>query len=128
MSPSEVSGSDHSRADVGGADGTGTQASGAEHSGTDVCGAHGIGAAMSDAAGLVRMLNQIAANVAHHPHDQAVDEIAGHLRSSWAPAMRAALDAHLGHGGPGLTPLAAAAAERLQNETPQTGRTRSSPA
>jgi formate dehydrogenase subunit delta len=86
------------------------------------------GVAMSDAAGLVRMLNQIAANVAHHPHDQAVDEIAVHLRSSWAPAMRAALDAHLDHGGPGLTPLAAAAAQRLQTETPQTGRTRSSPA
>jgi formate dehydrogenase subunit delta len=127
MSPSEVSGSDHSRADVGGADGTGTHASDAEHSGTDVS-ARGIGAATSDAAGLVRMLNQIAANVAHHPHDQAVDEIAVHLRSSWAPAMRAALDAHLDHGGPGLTPLAAAAAERLQTETPQTGRTRSSPA
>jgi formate dehydrogenase subunit delta len=73
------------------------------------------------------MLNQIAANMAREPHDQAVDEIAVHLRSSWAPAMRAALDAHLDQGGPGLTPLAAAAAQRLQTGTPQTGRTRSSP-
>jgi len=78
---------------------------------------------MSDAAGLVRMLNQIAANVAHHPHEQAVGEIAAHLRSSWAPAMRAELDAYLDRGGLGLTSLAAAAAERLRAET-----TRSSPA
>ena len=73
--------------------------------------------------GVVRMLNQIAANVAHHPHDQAVAEIAAHLQASWAPAMRAELNAYLDGGGPGLTPLAAAAAETLQSET-----TRSSPA
>jgi formate dehydrogenase subunit delta len=78
---------------------------------------------MSEAAGLVRMANQIAANVAHHPRDQAVSEIAAHLRWSWAPAMRAELDAYLAGGGLGLTPLAAAAAERLRAET-----TRSSPA
>jgi formate dehydrogenase subunit delta len=78
---------------------------------------------MSDVAGLVRMLNQIAANAAHHQSDEAAAEIAAHLRSSWAPAMRAELDAYLGRGGPGLTPLAAAAAELLRAET-----TRSSPA
>jgi formate dehydrogenase subunit delta len=78
---------------------------------------------VSDAAGLVRMLNQIAANVAHHPHDQAVAEVAAHLRASWAPAMRAELGAHLERGGPGLTPVAAEAAERLH-----AGTTRSSPA
>jgi len=78
---------------------------------------------MSDRSGLVRMLNQIASNIAHHPPDQAVDEIVAHLRACWAPAMRAELGAHLEWGGPGLTPLAAAAAERLQ-----AGTTRSSPA
>jgi formate dehydrogenase subunit delta len=92
-------------------------------SGADPSHGRGNSGATSDAAGLVRMLNQIAANVAHHPHDQAVAEIAAHLRASWAPAMRAELYACLDGGGPGLTPLAAAAADRLQAET-----TRSSPA
>jgi formate dehydrogenase subunit delta len=78
---------------------------------------------MSDAAALVRMLNQIAANVAHHPHDQAVGEIATHLRTTWAPAMRAELLGYLDRGGLGLTPLAEAAAESLRAAT-----TRSLPA
>jgi len=78
---------------------------------------------MSDAARLVRMVNQIAANVAHHPHDQAVSEIAAHLLATWAPAMRADLVTYLDGGGPDLTPLAAAAAETLRGAT-----TRSSPA
>ena len=69
---------------------------------------------MSDPASLVRMVNQIAANVAHHPQDRAVAEIATHLRSSWAPSMRAALVAYLEGGGLDLTPLAAAAAEQLR--------------
>jgi formate dehydrogenase subunit delta len=81
------------------------------------------GTAMGDAGGLVRMLNQIAANAAHHPPDEAVAEIAAHLRATWAPAMCAELDAYLDRGGLGLTSLAAAAAERLRAEM-----TRSSPA
>ena len=96
--------------------------SGAARSGAELN--HGLGdsGTTSNVAGLVRMLNQIAANVAQHPHDQAVTEIAAHLRASWAPAMRTELDSYLDGGGPGLTPLAAAAAERLHTET-----TRSSP-
>ncbi|MEP7194292.1 MAG: formate dehydrogenase subunit delta [Actinomycetota bacterium] len=78
---------------------------------------------MSDTARLVSMVNQIAANTAHHPHDQAVAEIATHLRKSWAPAMRADLLAHCERGGSDLTPLAAAAAEELRAVT-----TRRSPA
>ena len=69
---------------------------------------------MSDPAALVRMVNQIAANVAHHPDEQAVSEIAAHLRSSWAPSMRADLVTYLDGGGVDLTPLAAAAAEQLR--------------
>ena len=80
-------------------------------------------AATGDAAGLVRMINQIAANVAHHPHDRAVGEIVAHLRASWAPGMRAELDAYLARGGSGLSPLATDAAELLGAET-----TRSAPA
>ena len=81
------------------------------------------GAAPRDAADLVRMINQIAANVAHHPRDRAVAEVAAHVRASWAPAMRGELDAYLDRGAPDLSPLAAAAAEELRAET-----TRSSPA
>ena len=74
----------------------------------------GRGAAVSDPAALVRMVNQIAANVAHHPHDQAVAEITRHLRATWAPSMRADLVAYVDGGGLDLTPLAAAAAEQLR--------------
>ena len=63
---------------------------------------------------LVRMVNQIAVNVAHHPPDQAEAEIAAHLRSFWAPSMRAELVAYLDVGGFDLTPLAAAATEQLR--------------
>jgi len=69
---------------------------------------------VSDPAALVRMVNQIAANVAHHPHDRAVAEIVAHLRATWAPSMRAALVAYVDGGGLDLTPLAAAAAEQLR--------------
>jgi formate dehydrogenase subunit delta len=112
-----------SPSDFGTADPSGADAGSTVRNAGDVSGADRTGGPMSDPAGLVRMLNQIAANVAHHPHDQAVGEIAAHLRACWAPAMRAELGTHLERGGPGLTPLAAAAAERLQAET-----TRSSPA
>ena len=70
----------------------------------------GQGGSASDTAALVRMINQIAANVAHHPHDQAVAEVGAHLRSFWTPAMRADLAAYIAGGGVELTPLAAAAA------------------
>jgi formate dehydrogenase subunit delta len=69
---------------------------------------------VSDPATLVRMVNQIAANVAHHPHDRAVAEIAKHLRATWPPSMRADLIAYLDGGGLDLTPLAADAAEALR--------------
>ena len=69
---------------------------------------------MSDPAALVRMVNQIAANVAHHPHDQAVAEITKHLKATWAPSMRADLVAYVDEGGLDVTPLAAAAAAQLR--------------
>ena len=69
---------------------------------------------MSNPVPLVRMVNQIAANVARHPPDQAVAEIAAHLRSFWAPSMRAELVTYLDGGGLDLMPLAAAATEQLR--------------
>ena len=69
---------------------------------------------MSNPVPLVRMVNQVAANVAHHPPDQAAAEIAAHLRSFWAPSMRAELVSYLDGGGLDLTPLAASATELLR--------------
>jgi formate dehydrogenase subunit delta len=60
------------------------------------------------------MVNQIAANVAHQPHDQAVAEITAHLLRTWAPRMRGDLVGYLDSGGSDLTPLAAAATDRLR--------------
>ena len=68
----------------------------------------------SSTASLIRMVNQIAANVAHHPDDQAVTEIARHLQATWAPSMRADLVAYVDGGGLDLTSLAAAATEQLR--------------
>jgi formate dehydrogenase subunit delta len=57
-------------------------------------------------ATLVRMANQIAANVAHHSYDEAVELVTSHLRLFWAPPMRADIIAYLEGGGTGLDPIA----------------------
>jgi formate dehydrogenase subunit delta len=62
---------------------------------------------------LVRMANQIAANVAHHPQDQAIAEVEAHLRAFWAPSMRARLAEWVDEGGAGLDAVPKAAVERL---------------
>ena len=72
---------------------------------------------MSNPLALVRMVNQIAANVAHHPPDRAAAEIAAHLRSFWAPSMRAELVTYLDSGGLDLAPISAAATELLRTPT-----------
>lgn len=63
---------------------------------------------------IIRMANQIAANLAVHPHDEAVAEIAGHIASFWDPRMRRRLAEHVAAGGEGLTALALDAARSLQ--------------
>jgi formate dehydrogenase subunit delta len=65
-------------------------------------------------ASLVRMANQIASNVAHKPHDVAVEQTAGHLREFWPPSMRASLQAFLDAGGTGLDPIAREALSRVR--------------
>ena len=55
---------------------------------------------------LVRMVNQIAANVSHETADVAATQIATHLNSFWAPSMRAQLLAFVASGGAGLDDLA----------------------
>jgi formate dehydrogenase subunit delta len=61
---------------------------------------------------LIRMVNQISANFAHHPPDQAAGEVAAHLTLFWSPAMRAELAAWVRAGGEDLHPLAVEAVRR----------------
>lgn len=67
---------------------------------------------------LVRMANQIGAFFASQPGDPA-PAIAGHLRSYWTPAMRAAIVAHADGGGAGLDPSPLRAVKALR---PDSGR------
>lgn len=64
-------------------------------------------------ATMIRMSNQIAANFVDYPHDQAVKEIANHIKSFWEPRMRAQLKDHATRGGESLTQLVKDAAEKL---------------
>jgi formate dehydrogenase subunit delta len=48
------------------------------------------------------MANQIGRFFAHRPEEQAVADIAAHLRRFWEPRMRRAAIAHLEEGGAGL--------------------------
>jgi len=62
------------------------------------------------------MANQIAANFAHHPPEQAAAEVANHLRMFWPPLMRHELIDGIGSGE--LDPLVVAAAEKLREAAP----------
>lgn len=57
---------------------------------------------------LIRMANQIAANLAHE--DDPAGATAEHIRLFWDPRMKQAIAAH---GGEGLTPVAMEAVRRL---------------
>ena len=65
---------------------------------------------------IVRMANQISNFFDAYPHEVAVRETATHLRSFWAPRMRAELFDHLSAGGNGLSETALAAARLLEKE------------
>ncbi len=63
----------------------------------------------------VRLVNDIARHQAHLGSEEAVAAVLAHLRTFWAPAMRAALaDAVDSSAGANLLPVAAAAARRLR--------------
>lgn len=65
-------------------------------------------------AHLVRMANQIAANLGHgRADDQALEAVADHLSRFWARPMKAQIVEHLHRGGEGLDPLARRAVERI---------------
>ena len=54
---------------------------------------------------LIRMANQIGDFFNSYPADEAVPQIAGHIRKFWDPRMRKAILAHVAdHNGEGLKP------------------------
>jgi formate dehydrogenase subunit delta len=63
---------------------------------------------------LLRMANQIGAFFETMPdHDEALQDIATHLKKFWEPRMRRALLAHIdAQGNAGLNPLVAEAIAR----------------
>jgi formate dehydrogenase subunit delta len=63
----------------------------------------------------VRLANEIAIQFHHVPRDQAVQEIATHIKSFWDPRMRTQLQAHVAAGGDGLDELVIAAADTLRS-------------
>ncbi|SMY06655.1 formate dehydrogenase subunit delta [Flavimaricola marinus] len=63
---------------------------------------------------LVRMANQIAGFFATQPKASQAEETAAHIRAFWDPRMRAQLSKLLATDANGLSPLARAAAEHLE--------------
>ena len=66
---------------------------------------------MNEAAHLVKMVNQIAANFAFH--EDAAERLADHLRRFWAPSMQESLARLLAEGEAELDPLVSKALEVL---------------
>jgi len=64
-------------------------------------------------ADLVRMANQIAANLRHLGDEEAAKLTAGHIRSFWAPPMRADLLRVAASGGAPLDTIVMAACRIL---------------
>ncbi len=65
---------------------------------------------------LVMMANHIARFYLPQRQVEPVAAIATHIRKFWDPRMRAAIIAHLDHGGAGLDAPARQAVERLKQE------------
>jgi formate dehydrogenase subunit delta len=63
---------------------------------------------------LVRMANQIADNNRYLSADEAAAAVAAHLRSFWAPEMRADLIAYVDSGGDGVEQVVREALDRLR--------------
>lgn len=59
---------------------------------------------------LVKMANQIGKFFEAEPdQDQAIKDIASHLKRFWDPRMRSAIIAHVDHGGAGLLDIVSTA-------------------
>jgi formate dehydrogenase subunit delta len=62
---------------------------------------------------LLRMSQQIAANMRAFPHDDAVARIAAHLKSFWTPTMLAELRERAAHDPQSVDPVVREALARL---------------
>ena len=70
-----------------------------------------------DRTKLVKMANQIAANLAYGDDEERVAEnVRDHLRRFWSPPMRAAIIEYQEQGGSGLSPPAARAVAKLAEQ------------
>ena len=67
----------------------------------------------SDVQHLVKMANQIADAFLGAPHEEAVDGVANHIKSFWAPVMRNRLIEYAGAHASEFRPLALLGIERL---------------
>tara|TARA_Y100001963_G_scaffold72418_1_gene100674 strand:- start:32 stop:265 length:234 start_codon:yes stop_codon:yes gene_type:complete len=63
---------------------------------------------------LVKMVNQISANMHGATDQQAADKVATHLQKFWARAMKEQIIAYADDGGEDLTPISRKAVERLR--------------
>ncbi len=66
---------------------------------------------------LITMANQIGGGFAALPHDEAVVEIAAHLKSFWERRMLAQIFSHLDVGGAGLGDRVKQGLQRLRETT-----------
>jgi formate dehydrogenase subunit delta len=64
---------------------------------------------------LVHMANQIAHFFEAYPEADAIAAVESHIRQFWDPRMRESLLAHVATGGDGLSKIARAAAQKLQD-------------
>ncbi|MEQ8166962.1 MAG: formate dehydrogenase subunit delta [Alphaproteobacteria bacterium] len=70
-----------------------------------------------EATRLVHMANQIADFFDAYPEEEAIAATENHFRRFWERRMRRELVLHLAAGGEGLSPIALAAARRLDEGT-----------
>jgi formate dehydrogenase subunit delta len=63
---------------------------------------------------MVHMANQIALNFASYPHEDAVVNVANHLKSFWEPRMKRQLHEFIAKGGGGLHELVIEAEKRMR--------------
>jgi formate dehydrogenase subunit delta len=72
---------------------------------------------------LVKMANQIAANLAYGVNeDKAAESVRDHLRRFWSPPMREAIIEFQMRGGSGLSSIAALAVSKLAEQQAATHR------
>ncbi len=63
---------------------------------------------------MVHMANQIALNFSAYPREEAIGQVAKHLKVFWEPRMRKQLHAYVAQGGAELHELVKEAEKRLK--------------